>query len=122
MVLPPDWMLRVVASSHAEIDAVVAQETVVLGGEHRLDEHLGDLLEAHRRAAHLAELAHQQAVAGVDAQGLLESDVAQHIHRGQPRGQIQQRACDGDHSCGNRRQHHAAQAPAPDYNRTHRIR
>ena len=102
------------ARQSAEIDAVMAQETIVLGGEHRLDEHLRDLFETHRGTAHLAEFADQQTVAAVDAQRLLEPDVAQHIHRRQPRAQIQQRACDGDHSCGNWRQQHPAQAPAPD--------
>ena len=102
------------AREPGEIHAAVVQEAVVLRGEHGLDQQRRDPVVLHRRAAHLAELAHQQAVPAVDAQRFLEAHVPQHVHRGQPGPQVQQGACDGDHSCRNRRQDDEAQSPAPD--------
>ena len=65
------------------IDTVVLKESIVLGGQKRLDERFRQLLVAHRDAALVADGRNQPAVAGIDAQGHLQLHVPEAAHVGQ---------------------------------------
>ena len=74
---------------HAEVvDAVVLEETVVLGRQEGVLDQLGDLLVGHRDAPLLADLRDQLAAARVDAQRHLQFHVAHRFDRGQRGHQV----------------------------------
>ncbi len=72
------------ARDAAEIDAAVAVEVGVLGGDEGLLELLGDLLDPGRNAPGLAECRDQASVGRIDPQRHLQADVAQGLHGRQP--------------------------------------
>ena len=69
------------------VEAGVLEEAVVLGGEHRLHEHLRDVRIAHRDPAELAELRNETPVTGIDPERHLQGDVLHAFDRGEARGQ-----------------------------------
>ncbi len=75
---------------------MVAEEAVVLGGEHGVAHALGDLLESHGNEPLLADLRDELAAATVDAHGHLQLDPAHGFGRGQRGGDVDISAGDGD--------------------------
>ena len=70
-----------------EIDAAVLEEAVVLGGQEGLQQRLGELLVAQRRATLGTELAHALALGAEHQQRCAEIGFAQALDRGQLRFQ-----------------------------------
>ena len=62
---------------------MVPEEAVVLGGQKRLDELLGELLVAHRNPALLPDGRQQLPIAGIYAQRNLQLHVPEAVHVGQ---------------------------------------
>ena len=92
------------------VDPGVLEEPVVLAREECMDEPLGDLVEAQRCAALLAELGEQLAIAGVDAQGDLEMYVAEDFGGRKLRRQVQVAPAGGDAQGEHRQQHKGAES------------
>ncbi len=64
------------------INAMVTEEAIILGGQKRLDELLGELFVADRDPALLTDGSEQLPVPGVNPQGNLQLDVPQAFHVG----------------------------------------
>ena len=76
-------------AGHAHpVEAGVLEEPVVLGGEHGLADHLGDLVEGHRDASLLADLGDEAAGPGIDPQGHRQLDLVHGLGRGQRGGDV----------------------------------
>ena len=95
------------------------EETVILCREEGLDHAVGDLLETDRRAPHLAELPHQEAVAAVDAQGFLVPYVPQYLYGREPGRQVQVGARHRHQSEGHDRESSDGQTAEEHYTWTH---
>ena len=67
---------------------MVAEEPVVLGGQHGMPHQLRDVIEGDGDASLFADLGDQTARAGVDAQGHLQLDLAHGFGRGQRRRDV----------------------------------
>ena len=90
------------ANDSLPIDAMVAEESIVLGGEKRLNETLGQFLVTHWDAALLADRLHQLAVARINSQRHLQLHFAQAVHVRQSGPQVDISADVGECKQGNR--------------------
>ena len=91
------------------VDPGVLEEPVVLACENRLDEPLRNVVEPQGRAAFLAELGEELALAGIDPQQNLKTYVAEDLRRGELGRQIPVDTADTDRYGEHRQQHEDAE-------------
>ncbi len=84
------------AGDAGPVEAAVFEEPVVLGRQHGLPHHVGDLLVAHGDAPLLADLRDQPPGAGIDPQRHGELDAVHVLGRGQGRGEVNKAAGQGE--------------------------
>ena len=101
------------------VDPGVLEEPIILACENRLDQSFRDFVEAQRLAALLAELGEELVVAGVDAQGDLQSYVAEGLRGGELGGQIPVGAASSDRYGEHGQQHEDAEKPECDGESNH---